>query len=107
MINQQLILISILLLAGGTYMIRYSGFYLADRFSFSSNQKQMFSDAACVLLFSLAVLSTFFNESTFSGSSKIIGVMVALIFAWKKYSLIVVIIVAVILTALFRYIGLS
>lgn len=107
MINQQLILIGILLLAGGTYMIRYSGFYLADRFSFSSNQKRMFSDAACVLLFSLAVLSTFFNESTFSGSSKIIGVMVALIFAWKKYSLIVVIIVAVILTALFRYIGLS
>ncbi|EPH35577.1 hypothetical protein L293_0168 [Acinetobacter gyllenbergii CIP 110306 = MTCC 11365] len=37
--------------------------------------------------------------------SKIVGVAVALIFAWKKYSLIVVILVAMLITASLRYLG--
>ncbi|EPF74454.1 AzlD domain-containing protein [Acinetobacter rudis] len=107
MINSGLILFGILLLASGTYLIRYSGIYLANRRNFSASQQQMMSDSACILLFALAVLSTLFTETHFSDPSKIIGVIVSVIFAWKNYSLIVIILVAVLTTALLRYIGLS
>lgn len=106
-LNNSLVLLGILLLAIGTYMIRYSGLYLSSRMQFTTSQQQMMSDSACILLFALAIQSTLFSEANFSGLSKIVGVFVAVIFAWKKYSLIVVIFVAVFTTALLRYIGLS
>ncbi|MDQ8952389.1 AzlD domain-containing protein [Acinetobacter rudis] len=100
------ILLGIFILAAGTYLIRYSGLYLANRIQFTAAQKQIMSDSACILLFALAVLSTLFSDNQWSDSSKIIGVIISLIFAWKQYSLIVVILVAVLTTALLRYIGL-
>lgn len=106
-INSTLIFLGILLLAAGTYLIRYSGLYLANRRQFTAAQQQMMSDSACILLFALAVLTTLFTETHLSDPSKMIGVIVSMIFAWKKYSLIVVILVAVFTTALLRYIGLS
>lgn len=106
-INSTLILLGILLLAAGTYLIRYSGLYLANRRQFTAAQQQIMSDSACILLFALAVLTTLFTETHLSGPSKVIGVIVSMIFAWKKYTLIVVILVAVCTTALLRYIGLS
>ncbi|WP_038343884.1 AzlD domain-containing protein [Acinetobacter sp. A47] len=105
--TESYIFAGIVILALGTYLIRYSGFYLANRMEFKEHHKQLLADSACVLLFTLAVLNTLFTETHFSGISKIIGVSVAVIFAWKKYSLIVVILVALGITALLRYFGLS
>ncbi|EOR07850.1 AzlD domain-containing protein [Acinetobacter genomosp. 15BJ] len=103
--SESYIFIGIALLAFGTYLIRYSGFYLANRMSFKEHHKQLLADSACVLLFTLAIFNTLFTETHFSGISKIIGVSVAIIFAWKKYSLIVVILVAMLITAFLRYLG--
>ncbi|ENX34035.1 hypothetical protein F889_02699 [Acinetobacter colistiniresistens] len=104
--SEAYIFVGIVILALGTYLIRYSGFYLANRMSFKEQHKQLLADSACVLLFTLAVFNTIFTETHFSGISKIIGVTVAVIFAWKKYSLIVVILVAMLITAVLRYLGL-
>lgn len=104
--HETYILLGIVILALGTYCIRYSGFYLANQIVFKEYQRQILSDSACVLLFTLAVLSTLFTESQFSGVSKIIGVSISLLFAWKKYSLTVVILIAISITAALRAIGL-
>ncbi|MCH7304629.1 AzlD domain-containing protein [Acinetobacter higginsii] len=103
--SESYIFVGIVVLALGTYLIRYSGFYLANRMTFKEHHKQLLADSACVLLFTLAVFNTLFSEAHFSGISKIIGVFVAIIFAWKKYSLIVVILVAMLITATLRYLG--
>lgn len=104
--SENYIFIGIIVLVLGTYLIRYSGFYLANRMTFKEQHKQLLADSACVLLFTLAIFNTLFTETHFSGISKIIGVCVAIIFAWKKYSLIVVILVAMLMTATLRYLGL-
>ncbi|MCH7390104.1 AzlD domain-containing protein [Acinetobacter dispersus] len=103
--SESYIFVGIVILALGTYLIRYSGFYLANRMTFKEHHKQLLADSACVLLFTLAVFNTLFTETHFSGISKIIGVFIAIIFAWKKYSLIVVILVAMLITATLRYLG--
>ncbi|WP_343619764.1 AzlD domain-containing protein [Acinetobacter proteolyticus] len=105
--SESYIFIGIAVLALGTYLIRYSGFYLADRITFKEHHKQLLADSACVLLFTLAIFNTLFSEIHFSGISKIVGVAVAVMFAWKKYSLIVVILVAMLVTASLRYLGIS
>jgi hypothetical protein len=103
--SESYIFIGIAVLALGTYLIRYSGFYLADRITFKEHHKQLLADSACVLLFTLAIFNTLFSETHFSGISKIVGVAVAVVFAWKKYSLIVVTLVAMLVTASLRYLG--
>ncbi|ENU23542.1 hypothetical protein F993_01695 [Acinetobacter proteolyticus] len=103
--SESYIFIGMAVLALGTYLIRYSGFYLADRITFKEHHKQLLADSACVLLFTLAIFNTLFSETHFSGISKIVGVAVAVVFAWKKYSLIVVILVAMLVTASLRYLG--
>lgn len=103
--SESYIFIGIAVLTLGTYLIRYSGFYLADRITFKEHHKQLLADSACVLLFTLAIFNTLFSETHFSGISKIVGVAVAVVFAWKKYSLIVVILVAMLVTASLRYLG--
>ena len=105
--HETYILLGIVILALGTYSIRYSGFYLANQIVFKQHHQQILSDSACVLLFTLAVLNTIFTDNQFSGISKIIGISVSLLFAWKNYSLTVVILIAISMTAALRALGLS
>ncbi len=65
------------------------------------------SDAACVLLFTLAVFNTLFEQDQFSGMSKLIGVLVAIGIAWKNGSLVFVILSAVGTTAILRFLGIK
>lgn len=102
--NQQLILIGILLLAIGTYCIRYAGLAFNQYFNISKQQEQLFNDAATTLLFSIAVMSTFFEGAGFTDLAKLAGVAVALYLIWKNYSLITIIIVATLVTTVCRLI---
>ncbi len=61
--QQMIILIGIMILAGGTYLIRYSGLAFNHYFSISKQQEQLFNDAATTLLFSIAILSTFLKAT--------------------------------------------
>ncbi|MCX5467071.1 AzlD domain-containing protein [Acinetobacter nematophilus] len=103
--NQQMIIFTgILLLAIGTYLIRYSGFVFNQYFSISKQQEQLFNDAATTLLFSIAILSTFFEANGWADFARICGVLVALYLIWKNYSLITIILIATLITTLFRLI---
>lgn len=105
--NEIIIFIGIIVLSAGTYLIRYNGFYLAHQISFQEKHKQLMSDAACVLLFTLAVFNTLFEQDQFSGMSKLIGVLVAIGIAWKNGSLVFVILSAVGTTAILRFLGIK
>ena len=47
--QQMIILIGIMILAGGTYLIRYSGLAFNHYFLISKQQEQLFNDAATTL----------------------------------------------------------
>ncbi|WP_163464379.1 AzlD domain-containing protein, partial [Escherichia coli] len=72
--NPWLILSGILLLAVGTYLMRSSGALLKGKIILSDNSKALFSAAAIVILFSVAMTSTVFEGDHFSDIPKIIGV---------------------------------
>ncbi|GAB1440906.1 hypothetical protein MASR2M36_36910 [Providencia sp.] len=75
--NPWLIVSGILILAIGTYLMRASGALLRGRVVLSENSKALFSAAAIVILFSVAVTSTLFSDEHFSDWPKIVGVCVA------------------------------
>jgi uncharacterized membrane protein len=102
--QQMIILIGIMILAGGTYLIRYSCLAFNHYFSISKQQEQLFNDAATILLFSIAILSTFFEGNESTDFAKIIGVAVGLYLIWKNYSLISIILVSTLVTTVFRLI---
>ena len=56
-----MILMGIMLLAVGTYSIRYIGLAFNQYFSIGKQQEQLFNDAATTLLFSIAIVRTFFE----------------------------------------------
>ena len=99
-----MMLMGIMLLAVGTYSIRYIGLAFNQYFSIGKQQEQLFNDAATTLLFSIAILSTFFEGSEWADSAKIMGVCVGLYMIWKNYSLINTILVTTLVTTLCRFI---
>lgn len=102
-----LIIAGIVLLASGTYLIRFAGFRLGSRMQMSERARTMLSDAATVLLLSVAVTTALFEGTHFAGIARIAGVLFAVFLAWRRAPLIVVIIGAALMTAILRYLGVS
>lgn len=102
-----LIIAGIVLLASGTYLIRFAGFRLGSRMQMSERARTMLSDAATVLLLSVAVTAALFEGTHFAGIARIAGVLFAVFLAWRRAPLIVVIIGAALMTAILRYLGVS
>ncbi|EMT6577840.1 TPA: AzlD domain-containing protein [Providencia rettgeri] len=100
--NPWLIISGILLLAVGTYLMRASGALLRGRVVLSENNKMLFSAAAIVILFSVAVTSTLFSGDEISDWPKIVGVLVAGVLTWFKKPFIIIVLSAAIVTALLR-----
>ncbi|EMN0829181.1 AzlD domain-containing protein [Providencia rettgeri] len=99
-----LIFCGVLLLAVGTYLMRASGALLRGRVVLSENSKALFSAAAIIILFSVAVTSTLFSGEQLSDWQKIVGVLVAGVLTWYKKPFIVIVLSAAIVTALLRLI---
>ncbi|KPD02231.1 AzlD domain-containing protein [Moellerella wisconsensis] len=100
--NSWLMLAGILLLALATYLMRASGALLQGRIILSEYSKTLFSAAAIIILFSVAMTSTLFEGTQFSDGAKIIGVIVAGILTWYQKPFIVIVLSASIVTALLR-----
>lgn len=97
--------IGIAILAAGTWLMRFGGAKLGSRMALSESTQTMLNDAATTLLFAVALAATFFEGSHFAGSARVAGVAVAVILAWRRMPLIVVIIAAAVVTALLRLAG--
>lgn len=97
----------ILVLATGTYLLRFGGVWLGSRAGRYSIRSDLLNDAATILLFSVAVLSAVEEAGQFAGVSRLIGVMAGALLVVCKRSLIEVVAVAALVTAGLRYLGLA
>lgn len=102
--NMTLFIAGIAILSLGTYLMRLGGAKLGNRLAFSERSQALLSDAATVLLFSVA-LATFYEGAHFAGMARVLGVAFAVFLAWRKVPLIGVIIAAAVVTALLRLAG--
>lgn len=102
-----LFIVGMAILSAGTYLMRLGGAKLGSRLALSERSQALLSDAATVLLFSVAPATTFYEGEHFAGMARVLGVGFAVFLAWRKMPLIVVIISAAVITALLRLAGLS
>ncbi|NIF23774.1 AzlD domain-containing protein [Candidatus Pantoea multigeneris] len=107
MTHNGLMIAGILLLAVGTYLIRFTGFRLGNRLTMSEKARGMLSDAATVLLLSVAATSALYEGTHFAGLARVAGVLFAVFLAWRKVPLIFIIVGAACMTAILRYVGVS
>ncbi|CEJ66548.1 MULTISPECIES: AzlD domain-containing protein [Citrobacter] len=103
--NMTLFIVGIAVLSLGTYLMRLGGAKLGGRLAFSERSQALLSDAATVLLFSVALATTFYEGEHFAGMARVLGVGFAVFLAWRKLPLIVVIVAAAVVTALLRMAG--
>ncbi len=102
-----ILIAGIALLSVGTYLMRLGGARLGNRLALSERAQALLSDAATVLLFSVALATTFYEGTHFAGMARVLGVGFALFLAWRKMPLIVVIAAAAAVTALLRLAGIN
>ncbi len=102
-----LIIIGIAILAGGTYLLRLTGFMLGSRMTFSEDARSLLTDSATTLLLAVAAIATLYEGQEYAGFARLFGVIVGGVLAWKKLPLIVVILSAAATTALLRQLGIS
>ena len=102
-----LFIVGMAILSAGTYLMRLGGAKLGSRLALSERSQALLSDAATVLLFSVALATNFYEGEHFAGMARVLGVGFAVFLAWRKMPLIVVIISAAVITALLRLAGLS
>ncbi|WP_065647555.1 MULTISPECIES: AzlD domain-containing protein [Pantoea] len=105
--DNSLVIAGIVLLAVGTYAIRFAGYRLGSRLPMSEKTRNMLSDAATVLLLAVAVTTALFEGTHFAGIARVAGVLFAVFLAWRRTPLILVIVGAAVMTGLLRYLGVS
>lgn len=72
--NMTLFIVGIAILSLGTYLMRLGGAKLGSRLAFSERSQALLSDAATVLLFSVALATTFYEGEHFAGMARVLGV---------------------------------
>lgn len=105
--NMGLFIAGMAILSLGTYLMRLGGAKLGRRLNFSERAQALLSDAATVLLFSVALATTFYEGEHFAGMARVLGVAFAVFLAWCKVPLIFVIVAAAVVTALLRTAGIN
>ena len=90
----------------GTYLIRLSGTLLHSRMQLSSRAQTLVTRGVVVLLAALAVTATVLEGGTeLAGPSRIAGVAVGGLLAWRKAPLVVVVPAAAVAAAGLRLLG--
>jgi len=107
MSQQHWVMIGIVLLAAGTFLLRLAGFKLGSRMQLSTSAQARLSDAATTLLLAVALTVTLFEGQQFAGFARVAGVSCALVLAWRKAPLMVIILSAAAVTALLRWLGID
>ena len=107
MASTTLIIAGIALLSVGTYLMRFGGAKLGNKLALSERAQALLSDAATTLLFAVALAATLYENVSFAGMARVLGVAFALFLAWRKVPLIGVILSAAVVTALLRLAGIN
>ena len=75
--NMTVFILGIAVLSVGTYLMRLGGAKLGNRLALSDRSQALLSDAATVLLFSVALATTFYEGEHFAGMARVLGVAFA------------------------------
>ena len=94
-------------LAAGTWALRVAGVRLAHRAAPSPRMERLLAACAVAVLAALAVTSTVNADDGFAGPARVLAVGAAVVLAWRRAPLPVVVAVAAGGAALLRLVGLS
>ncbi|MFD4642988.1 AzlD domain-containing protein [Lentzea sp. NPDC058436] len=98
---------AVLILAAGTFAIRFAGPLLRDRVTLPEKVRELLSASATVLLLALVAVSALTNGKQFGGWALAIGVAVGGLAAWRKLPFVAIIVVAAATTAGLRFLGVA
>ena len=90
---------------GATYAFRAAGPWLGERLRIPERVEQLMADAAVVLLTALVVTATIFDGHAFAGPSRLVGVGIGAVLAWRRAPFVLVVVAAAGSTALLRLVG--
>lgn len=99
--------ISIAVLALGTFGFRFAGVTLRSRITLSPQVLQGLTAASVILLMALVATATIFDGQAFSGASRVTGVAVGGVLAWRRAPFVVVVLAAAGVTAGMRWCGVA
>lgn len=94
-----------LALAAGTYAMRLAGPLLRGRVRISPRWEQLMSVAAIVLLGAFVSTEALYENGGFAGWSRLAGVAVGGVLAWRRAPFVAVVVAAAAVTALLRLAG--
>ncbi len=103
--NEPLILVAILILAAGTFSLRFAGPVVRSRFELSDRAQQLLSTAAVVLLAALVATATFTAGQTHAGIARPLGVLVGGVLAWRRAPFVLIVVAAAATAAGLRLLG--
>ena len=105
MTNTPLVLAAILILAVGTFSLRFAGPMLRSRFEIPDRVQQYLAAAAIVLLTALVATSALMDGHGPAGVARPAGVLVGGILAWRKAPFVLVVVAAAATAAGLRLLG--
>ena len=97
---------ALLVLAGGTYLMRLVPLLLHGRVAFSDRTVRLVELGAVALLVALVATGTWFEGQEFAGWARPAGVAVAAIGIWRRLPFVLVVVLAAGTTAVLRLAGL-
>jgi branched-subunit amino acid transport protein len=98
---------ALLVLAGGTYLLRLSGLVLRDRLHLPPRVERYVDLGATALLVALVAVATLLDGEAFAGWSRPAGVVVGALAAWRRAPFVVVVVLAAGTTAGLRALGVA
>lgn len=100
-------LLSILILAVGTYAFRLAGPLLSQRLQVSARVQGLLSLSAIALLSALVATAALTANGSFAGWARPAGVAVGALLAWLRLPFVVVVVAAAVTAAGLRMLGVS
>lgn len=96
---------ALLVLAGGTYLMRLAPLVAHDRIALSERSVRLVELGAVALLVALAATGTVFADDGFAGWARPAGVLVAALALWRRWPFVLVVVLAAATTAGLRLAG--
>lgn len=95
------------LLAIGTYIMRAGGGEIGERLSPYPRVQVAMEDGAFLILASVVAVTALTEGQSFAGFARVLGVGVSGVLAWRGVSLPIVLLVAAVVTAVARALGVN
>lgn len=96
---------ALLVLAGGTYLMRLGPLLLHDRLALSERTVRFVELGAVALLVALTAAGTWFDGDQFAGWARPAAVLVAGVAAWRRLPFVLVVLLAAGTAAALRLLG--